>query len=101
MEIIQQVIEMRTAKIFDGILENEGGYRYKEFMDSIQSLTSVPSEIILNLEDIFLSHTREVIDICYELGLKEGVQLSKNRKGLEIDLFKTNNKSGSERKNLA
>ncbi|NOU80596.1 hypothetical protein GC101_17165 [Paenibacillus sp. LMG 31459] len=100
MEIIKRIIENRTAKIFDGFFENESGGRFEDFMRKIQSIPAISSENIINLEEIFLNHTREVLDISYELGFVEGRQLNKNG-NVDIIILNNTHMSGSEEKNLA
>ena len=100
MEMIRQIIETRTAKIFDGVFEDDGGIRYKEFMKNIQLVPKIPDDILMNLEEIFLNHTRELIDYCYDLGFKDGMQVNGN-KNVELSIMSVSKSTESEKKNLA
>lgn len=65
---------MRINDVCDVFFEHRP-QNYDKFLDMLQGL-SVNGEIVLELENIFILHTREAIDYAYRVGTCEMIHMN-------------------------
>ncbi|OZQ66034.1 hypothetical protein CA600_12295 [Paenibacillus sp. VTT E-133280] len=68
---LEPSIDKRVSEISDDILVSEKENGYIAFMDLLRTKVNIPPEIIMELGDIFISHTQETVEESYKKGVME------------------------------
>jgi hypothetical protein len=71
LEWLNPSIEKRISEISDDILANSKPDGYKSFMDILRGQEALSPEIIMELGDLFISHTQHTVEESYITGVKE------------------------------
>jgi hypothetical protein len=68
---LEPSIDKRVSEISDDILVSDKENGYIAFMDLLRTKVNIPPEIIMELGDIFISHTQETVEESYKKGVME------------------------------